>query len=307
VIVVDDDLYVADTGNHTIRKVTSEGKVTTFAGTADQAGTTSEGIEAPQGVTVNSDGSVVYVASTGDHTIRKVVISTGAVTIFAGTAGSAGTTRTQLDTPSGVAVDSSGNVFVASTGDHSIQKITTSDTGVVEITHFAGSGTATAATGSPDPNHATNAKMATFNGPQGVAVDKDNNVYVADTGSHLMRKITAAGTVVTTIGGTVHTLGKADTGKDDEGNAVATTFSSPEGVAVDSSGNVYVVDTGNSTIRKITSAGVVTTFAGTGTAGLADGPKATATFNSPEGVAVVGNNIYVADTANHIIRKIELK
>ncbi|MFT4617478.1 MAG: sugar lactone lactonase YvrE, partial [Ilumatobacter sp.] len=125
------------------------------------------------------------------------------------------------------------------------------------------------------------------------------NVYVADTGNQLIRKITSAG-VVTTLAGTAGATGSAD------GTGAAARFDSPSGVAVDGSGNVYVADTGNQLIRKITSAGVVTTLAGTaGATGSADGTGAAASFDFPFGVAVDGSgNVYVADAINHLIRKI---
>jgi len=158
--------------------------------------------------------------------------------------------------------------------------------------------------------------LATFSSPSGVAVDSDDNVIVADTGNNLIRKITIA------ADGTATASTLAGSGTPGALNLVGVLaeFNAPKGVAVDSDDNVYVVDTGNSTIRKITittttSDGVetetatVSTFAGTaGTTGTDDGTGATARFNAPEGVAVDSSgNVYVADTANHIIRKIELK
>ena len=141
---------------------------------------------------------------------------------------------------------------------------------------------------------------AGFNNLSGVAVDGAGNVYVADSNNATIRKVTAAG-VVTTLAGTAGAHGSAD------GTGAAARFYAPRGVAIDSAGNLYVADTAsNSTIRKVTAAGVVTTLAGTaGVLGSADGTGAAARFNGPSGVAVdSADNIYVADSGNNTIRKI---
>ena len=140
---------------------------------------------------------------------------------------------------------------------------------------------------------------ASFDTLHGVAVDTAGNVYVADRSNHLIRKISPAG-VVTTLAGTVGVFGSAD------GNGTAATFKFPSGVAVDGSGNVYVADTGNQLIRKISPAGVVTTLAGTANiTGAINATGTNATFNDPLGVAVnTDDNVYVADGLNHLIRKI---
>jgi len=190
-------------------------------------------------------------------------------------------------------VDSSGNVYVADRDNHRIRKITTADR--IEdrmVSTLAGSGDAafTDATGN----------AAKFNYPSGVAVDSSGNVYVADRGNHRIRKITPAG-VLSTLAGT-GTSGYRD------GAANTAKFDYPGDLAVDSSGNVYVADTHNDRIRKITPAGVVTTFAGSGTEGFADGAANTAKFDYPTGVAVdSAGNVYVADSDSHRIRKIEYK
>ena len=132
---------------------------------------------------------------------------------------------------------------------------------------------------------------ARFYYPFGVAVDSAGNVYVADTGNNTIRKVTPAG-VVTTLAGLAGSSGSAD------GTGSAARFNYPSGVAVDSAGNVYVADTGNNTIRKVTPAGVVTTLAGlAGSPGSADGTGSAARFYYPHGVAVdSAGNVYVADT-----------
>lgn len=203
------------------------------------------------------------------------------ISAFAGQEGNAGLLNgtgigSQFNFPSGLAVDSSGNVYVADYTNNNIREITPA--GSVTTPYGSLSGTAGTSNGSGN--------NARFNSPNGVATDSSNNVYVADTGNNLIRKIS---------GGTVSTLG------------ASASFSSPSGVAVDSSGNVYVADTGHDTIRKITSAGAVSILAGqTGNAGYLNGNATTqALFNSPTAVAVDSlGNVYVADFNNQVIRKI---
>jgi len=285
------NVYVADTSNSRIRKITSAGVVTTLAGSgtaayADGTGTTAS-FNGPQGVAVDSSGNV-YVADINNNRIRKIT-SAGIVTTLAGSGSYSfadGTgTAASIAQPAGVAVDSSGNVYVADSGNNRIRKITSA--GVVTTLAGSGIGAYTDGTGT----------TASFNGPQGVAVDSSGNVYVADSNNSRIRKITSAG-VVTTL------AGSGDWAYAD-GTGTTASFNGPQGVAVDSSGNVYVADTSNSRIRKITSAGVVTTLAGSA-AGFADGTGTAASFNYPYGVDVDSSgNVYVADINNSRIRKIQ--
>ncbi|HXI11483.1 MAG TPA: NHL repeat-containing protein [Thermoanaerobaculia bacterium] len=290
------NVYVADTNNHTIRKITPAGVVTTLAGLAGSSGSadgtgSAARFNGPSGVATDSSGNV-YVADFANRTIRKVTPS-GAVTTLAGLAESGGSTdgigsEARFNSPRGVAIDSSGNVYVADTNNYTIRKITPAGA-VTTLAGLAfGSGSADG-TGS----------AARFLFPRGVATDSSGNVYVADSDNHTIRKITTAG-VVTTLAGLAGNFGSAD------GTASAARFYDPRGVATDSSGNVYVADTSNSTIRKITPAGVVTTLAGLAAVfGSADGTASAARFGRPEGVATDSSgNVYVADTGNHTIRKI---
>jgi len=292
-------LYVADTGNSTIRAITSAGLVSTFAGVAGGAGNV-EGLlnaarlNAPRGVAVSSAGTV-YVADYNNCTIRAITPG-GVTTTFAGAVaasqanacGSVNGTgpEAKFMFPSGVAVDSSGNVFVADTTNNVIRRITPA--GVT--TTFAGTfGTQ----GSDDGTGAA----ARFNVPQGLAINAQNTLYVADTGNHVIRAITSAG-VVTTLAGTAGLTGST------EGTGGAARFLSPTGVAVDAAGTVYVADSGNHRIRKVTSAGVVTLLSGS-SSGLTDSAGTTARFNSPQGVAVTAaGEVYVADTGNSAIRRV---
>jgi len=290
------NLYVTDTDNHTIRKITSAGVVTTLAGQAGTSGSadgtgTAAQFNSPTGLTIDTSGNL-YLADTDNHTIRKIVATTGVVTTFAGQAGTAGSangtgTAAQFNYPSDVALDSAGNLYVADAGNQIIRKITPA--GVV--TTLAG------LTGIPGTADGAGT-VARFNTPEGVAVDGSGNVYVADTNNHTIRKITPAGTV-STLAGLAGTSGTGD------GAGTVARFQYPSDLALDSSGNLYVADTDNHAIRKLTPAGLTGTVAGlTGTNGSADGTGSTARFYYPTGVAVDSSgNVYVADTSNQTIRK----
>ena len=290
------NLLVADTGNNTIRKIASGGVVTTLAavagsvGSADGAGSAARFVQ-PAGVAVDGAGNV-YVADSFSNTIRKLG-NGGVVTTLAGTAGGRGGSdgtgsAAQFNAPTGVAVDAAGNVYVADTGNNTVRKITSG--GVV--TTLAG---AAGLFGSADGT----GSAARFSQPSGVAVDAAGNVYVADTGNNTIRKITSGG-VVTTLAGAA---GPGNIGAADGPGSVAR-FNGPQSVAVDNAGSVYVADSLNAAIRKITSDGVVTTLAGTaGTLGVADGSGSAAQFNRPASVAVdSAGNLYVADFVNNTIR-----
>jgi sugar lactone lactonase YvrE len=291
------NVYVADTWNFTIRKVTPSGMVTTLAGSAgltgsaDGTGSTARFNYNPDGVAVDGTGNV-YVADTQNHTLRKVTPA-GVVTTLAGSAGQWGSadgtgSAARFYYPTGVSVDGTGSVYVADTYNRTIRKVTPA--GVV--TTLAGSA---GLAGSVDGTGST----ARFYYPSGVAVDGTGNVYVADGNNSTIRKVTPAG-VVTTLAGLAGWSGSAD------GMGSAARFYYPYGVAVDQTGNVYVADSYNSTIRKVTSAGVVTTLAGSASlSGSADGTGSAARFYVPKGVTVGGTgDVYVADSANHTIRKI---
>ena len=288
------NVYVADTYNDTIRKITPAGVVTTLAGLAGISGSadgtgSAARFNQPSGVAVDTAGNV-YVADSFNYTIRKITPA-GVVTTLAGLAASDGSadgtgSAARFGGPVGVAVDSAGNVYVGDAVNSTIRKITPAGV-VTTLAGLAGSYGSADGTGS----------AAGFNGPGGVAVDSVDNVYVADVDNHTIRKVTPVG-VVTTLAGLAGSYGSAD------GTGSAARFCFPGGVAVDNAGNVYVADTEKNKVRSITSAGVVTTLAGlAGIFGSADGTGSAARFGSPFDVAVdsVGN-VYVADTGNNTIR-----
>ena len=284
------NVYVSDRFNTTIRKITPAGVVTTLAGKFSGAdGTGAEAsFDGPRGVATDAGGNV-YVADILNNTIRKITPA-GVVTTLAGTAGKGGSAdgtgaAARFSGPSAVATDASGNVYVADRSNNTIRKITPAGV-VTTLAGTAGMNGSADGTGS----------AARFSRPSGIATDADGNVYVADQINSTIRKITPAG-LVTTLAGTAGFRGSAD------GTGVAARFDNPEGVATDVSGNVYVADINNDTIRKITPAGVVTTLAGKRFG--ADGTGAEASFDGPRGVATdAGGNVYVADWYYHTIRKV---
>ena len=248
-------------------------------------------LNGPTGLAVTPAGDI-FVADVGTHTIFRIT-SAGAVRVFAGVVGSAGTLdgrdeRARFYRPADVAVDPRGDFYIADTDNNTIRKITPS--GVVStIAGVAG------VRGSEDGP----ALSARFRYPTGIAVDDGGEIYVADFHNHVIRKITTEGHVIT-LAGSAENAGSAD------GNRSSARFNLPHEVAVDRARNVYVADFGNHTIRRITPDGDVTTLAGhAGEAGSSDGAAEQARFHSPYGVAVDDDgNVYVADTSNHTIRKI---
>jgi sulfur carrier protein ThiS len=297
------NVYVADSWNDTIRKVTPVGTnwvVGTIAGQPAQYGFndgagTNALFSYPNGTAVDNNGNV-YVGDYWNSTIRKItpVGTNWVVSTFAGQAGQYGFndgtgTNAIFNRPNGTAVDNNGNVYVADADNSTIRMV--NSLGVVST--MAGSG--------PDSEGSVNGtgSDARFDSPLDVAVDSNGNVYVADSGNNTIRKITSQA-VVSTLAGLAGTTGAND------GAGSDARFDYPESVAVDSNGNVYVADSYNATIRKVTSEGLVTTIAGLAYyAGTNDGVGTNARFCGPDGVAVdSAGNVYVADSENYTIRKI---
>jgi sugar lactone lactonase YvrE len=290
------NLYVAETFDGLITEITPAGVISTLAGGGSWASPDGNGTGTaanfiwPEGITADASGNL-YVADS--RTIRKIIPSTAVVSTLAGTEGTRGATDGTGSTalfgqPEGITVDANGNIYVADMGTSTIRKITPEDM-VTTLAGTAGTEGHSDGTGS----------AASFDLPQGITVDTGGNLFVTDYFNNTIREITPGG-VVTTLAGTAGTSGSAD------GTGTAARFNSPWGIAVDASDNVYVADTNNNTIRKISLAGVVTTLAGTaGKQGHSDGTGTAASFVLPEGIAVDANgNVYVADTGNNAIRKI---
>jgi hypothetical protein len=243
----------------------------------------------PRGIAVGAAGNL-FVGEEIGHTIRKVT-KAGAVTTLAGLADNPGSadgtgSAARFTAPVSVAVDAARNVFVADRGNNTIRKVT--NAGVV--TTLAG---VAGVVGSVDGT----GSAARFNQPYGVAVDTAGNVLVADTGNSTIRKVTSAG-VVTTLAGTTGVTGSVD------GTGSAARFNQPAGVAVDTAGNVFVADSENCTIRKVTSAGVVTTLAGlAGSLDSINGTGSVARFITPIGIAVdTAGKLFVAETGSFTVR-----
>jgi hypothetical protein len=246
-----------------------------LTGPAWAVDTTPPVITIPGDITIEAGSALNYPVAVADNVgVTSLVLSAQA----------------RFREPRGVCVDKSGNVYVADASNHVIRKITSG--GVVST--LAGK------IGHPGSADGTGS-AARFNYPCGVCVDGSGTVYVADSSNHVIRKITSGG-VVSTL------AGKAGFDGSENGTGSAARFSGPIGLCVDGGGNVYVADTNNSMIRKITSRGVVSKLAGpTGTVGIKDGFGSEAQFGAPSCVAVDGSgNVYVADTDFCAIRKLSL-
>jgi sugar lactone lactonase YvrE len=235
------NVYVADTLNHTLRKITPLNTVSTIAGSAGNGGSTdgtgsTARFQGPQGLAIDTSSNL-YVADTNNHTIRKVVLSTKIVTTVAGLAGNSGSadgirSLARFNYPSDVAVDEDGDLFVADTENHTVRMILPSGL-VSTLAGLAGAKGGADGTGS----------AARFNSPSAVAVDLSDNVYVADTDNDTIRMVVPSSCVVSTLAGLAGTSGSTD------GLGSAVRFYSPAGITVDSSSNLYVADTNNHTIR----------------------------------------------------------
>jgi hypothetical protein len=293
------NVYIADINNSVIRKIDVTGIISTFAGTGafsfggDGGPATSADLNSPRGVTVDWSGNV-YIAEFLNRRVRKVN-SSGIISTFAGNgtyaySGDGGpATAAGMSTPFSTAIDGAGNIYIADPGLNVIRVVNTS--GVIST--FAGNGMASY---SGDGMAAT---ATALGHPNGVAADGLGNVYIADAGNNRVRKVNPSGIISTIAGnGTAGYYG-------DGGAATAAAMNEPIGLAIDGHGDIYIVEYINNIIRKVSAAGIISTFAGNGIGGFAGdgGPATAAELLYPTGVAVHSSgNVYIADRANNRIR-----
>ena len=245
----------------------------------------------------------IYVADGGNHCIRKITPE-GIVSTYAGT-GIAGykdgaKEEAQFNSPTNLCVDDSGNVYVSDFENHCIRKITS----IGKVITIAGSGVAGFLDGA--------ASLAKFDFPRGICMDKKGNAYVGDSWNHRIRKIDPKGNVTTYAGGG-NVMGDESVGSYVDAKDTAARFYTPCGLAIDKAGNIFVADAYNHRIRKISTDRMVTTVCGSGPTGkgkggYADGDFANAIFNTPTEIAISPQgDIYISDTFNHMVRKLDLK
>jgi alpha-tubulin suppressor-like RCC1 family protein/sugar lactone lactonase YvrE len=299
------NIYVADTGNNCIRMIhADDGSISTFAGdgtglsgfSGDEGPATTALLFSPYGISFGVDGNF-YIADSGNDRIRKVdpdgIITTVAGSGVSGFGGDGGQAlAADLDNPYNAVIDSNNNLFIADTFNYRIRKVTKD--GIIN---------SVAGTGISGFNGDTrSAVTALLNAPRGIAVDSTGTVFFADNNNHRVRSITADGLI--------HTLaGSGIAGFDgDELPAINSNIDTPNGVTVDGKGTIYIADTLNNRIRKVTTDGIITTLAGTGVGGFDGdgGPATAALLDSPAAVVVDsrGTTVYFSDTGNHRVRAI---
>ncbi len=304
------NLYIADTFNHRIRKVTPDGKITTFAGngfpgfSGDNNPATETTLQLPIDVAVDGEGRV-YIADLGSSRIR--VVTDGIISTVAGSSSGIQplegepANSVRLSGPTGVAANAAGDVYIAESsigsgsgldaGDFKIWKVSSDG----RITTLAGTGVRSFS-GDAGP-----ALLAQLDTPSGVAIDADGNVYVADTANNRVRRISPDGRIDTIAGN-----GQAGFAGDGD-KATTALLNQPMGLALAPDGTLYIADTGNNRVRQVSPAGNIGTWAGNGNAAyFGDGDQAVlAALHGPRAVALgAGGALYIADTENHRIRKV---
>ncbi|MDE2965617.1 MAG: fibronectin type III domain-containing protein [Acidobacteriota bacterium] len=298
----DGNLYIADVYNHRIRRVDPSGTITTIAGTGARGYSGDNGpasraqLTFPNGVAMDRAGNL-YIADSNNRRIRQVDPS-GIITTFAGTGGEGPSgdggpaVQAEIGTAQRVTVDRTGNLYFSVGSDFSIRRVDPSGT-ITTYARDAGRYGSDVGDGGP-------AVEASLKEPQGLAVDGEGNLYIADMGNHRIRWVDLSG-IITTFAGNGEGGGRLGDG----GPAVEASLIEPQGVAVDGEGNLYIADTGNDRIRRVDSSGTITTIAGTGARGYSgdNGPALQARLGQPGDVAVdAAGNIYIADTQNHCVR-----
>lgn len=293
------NLFIADTDHEIVREVNLAGIITTVAGngaqgfSGDGGAATSASLDSPVGVALDATNNI-YIADTHNQRIRMVTVSTGVITTIAGT-GTAGfggdggaATAATLDLPTAIAIDSAGNIFIADTNNNRIREISGG-----KISTVAGNGNQTY---SGDGGLAT---AAGLDSPNGIAIDSAFNLYIGDTHNQRVRMVAAATGIITTIAGTG---AKTFTG---DGASTGAALARPRGVAVDSTGAVYVADSDNDRIRKISS-NTIATVAGNGSEGFSGdkGSSTSASIDTPRAVATFSSAVLFADTLNNRVRAV---
>ncbi|MFL6353657.1 MAG: choice-of-anchor D domain-containing protein, partial [Bryobacteraceae bacterium] len=306
------NVYIADTGNNVIRRVAAAtGIITTVAGhglygySGDGSLATTASLADPSGVALDAAGNL-YIADFSNNVVRKVNATTGVISTVVGGGSNPGddgigdngpAIDATLYGPAGLAFDAAGNLYIADSYNSLIRKVN-AVTGIISVAAGGGSNPGTDALGDGGP--ATDAQLSN---PMGVALDANGNLYIADTGNNLIRKVNSG--TITAIAGN----GSAGY-QGDNGPALNAKLSAPNSLVLDTPGNLYIADTNNNLIRRVDVAtGVISKMAGNRTAGYGGdgGVPTTARLNYPSAVALdAGANLYIADNVNNVIRKIAL-
>lgn len=306
-------VYVSNTSDNVLSDLNG-GNTTTIAGSLEASGENGDGgpaslatLSQPTGTAEDSAGDI-YIADTENNVIRKIDAATGIITRFAGTgkAGATGpgglATQTRLDAPQAVAVNAAGDVFIADTDNNRVEEVLPSG----HIVSFAGNGKPGYA---GDGGRATGAELTE---PTGVALDSVGNVYIADAGNNVIRRVDARTGTITTVAGD-YAADQANGGlggfSGDGGPATSAQLNDPEGVAVDGAGDLFIADTFNHAIREVTPSGIISTVVNSAGAngaapapgGETNGPATASKLNGPSAVAVDNSTstLYIADTSNN--------
>ncbi|MGI9073091.1 MAG: choice-of-anchor D domain-containing protein [Bryobacteraceae bacterium] len=306
------NVYIADTGNNVIRRVAAAtGIITTVAGnglwgySGDGRLATTASLADPTGVALDAAGNL-YIADFSNNVIRKVNAITGVISTVVGGGSNPGddglgdngpATDATLYRPAGLAFDVAGNLYIADSYNSLIRKVSLM-TGIISVVAGGGSNPGTDALGDGGP--ATEAQLGN---PMGVALDTSGNLYIADTGNNLVREVNSG--TITAI------AGNGNPGyQGDNGPALNAKLNAPSSVGLDTAGNLYIADTNNNMIRRVDgTTGIISRMAGNRTAGYAGdaGVPTTARLNYPSSIALdAGANLYIADNANNVIRKIAM-
>jgi sugar lactone lactonase YvrE len=300
------DLYFADAGNHIVRELSAAGTITSVAGNGvqgfagDGGAATDAELDSPSGLALDASGNL-YIADSHNHRVREVMAATGTIRTVAGVdgAGFSGdgglATVARLDLPTALAVDAVGNLYVADMDNHRVRRIA-AGTGI--ITTFAGNGVEAFA---GDGGVAT---AASIDSPNGLAVDFAGDLYLADTHNGRVRVVNGVTGFISTVAG----VGGAQFFGGDDGPATTAVLALPQGLTMDAAGNLYVADSDNHRIRRISPVGVITTVAGQGAEAFAgDGaPAVAASLDTPRAVAISpGGLLTLADSKNQRVRQLD--